>query len=142
VLLGRLALDDDKIGAGVKRVPTFYSWTTTDGDVLLPFFAGIGLAMVFGGIHCVAWSFQFPSHIERLLWRMSSLTITCVPALDLASAVLVGLGVDLGAGIITVAIVPYIVARIMLLVLPFMALRSLPIDAYQTVHWTTFIPHV
>jgi hypothetical protein len=36
----------------------------------------------------------------------------------------------------------YVVARVVLLVQAFMTLRSLPPGAYQTVHWTTFIPHI
>ncbi|KAF2737712.1 hypothetical protein EJ04DRAFT_520994 [Polyplosphaeria fusca] len=28
--------------------------------------------MVFGGIHCTAWNFQFPTPAERLLWRVTS----------------------------------------------------------------------
>jgi hypothetical protein len=34
------------------------------------------VTMVFGGIHCVAWSFAFPSPTEQLLWRISSIAIT------------------------------------------------------------------
>jgi hypothetical protein len=39
-------------------------------------------------------------------------------------------------------VVAYVVARITLLVLAFTSLRSLPPEAYQTVRWTTFIPHI
>lgn len=36
----------------------------------------------------------------------------------------------------------YLVARAILLVVAFIGLRSLPSTAYETVYWTTFIPHV
>ena len=36
----------------------------------------------------------------------------------------------------------YILARAVTLVLAFISLRDLPPGAYETVHWTTFIPHV
>jgi len=36
----------------------------------------------------------------------------------------------------------YIVARVTLLVLPFVDLKSLAPEVYKTVEWTTFIPHV
>jgi hypothetical protein len=39
-------------------------------------------------------------------------------------------------------LLPYIVRRVMLLVLPFLTLRALPPEAYQSVHWTEFIPHL
>jgi len=36
----------------------------------------------------------------------------------------------------------YILSRWVLLVLPFLCLRSLPPAAFHLVHWTSFIPHV
>ena len=36
----------------------------------------------------------------------------------------------------------YILARVFTLVLTFTSLRELPPGAFNTVHWTTFIPHV
>jgi len=153
LLLVRLAGDyDDKIGDGAKQVPTFYSGPTTDADASSAFYAGMVIASVFGGIHCVAWSFEFPSHTEQLLWRISSLTITCVPAFELVSLVIgmymedgninLNWAENLSIVIFTLVLIPYIIARFTLLVLPFMALQSLPPASYQTVQWTTFIPHV
>jgi hypothetical protein len=143
-----VGLDDDEIGVGAKRVPTFYSGRT-GSETISALVAGMVIAMVFGGIHCVAWSFQFPSHTEQLIWRISSLTITCVPPLELVCGVIAAFTEDrsnwarnLFLAIIILAIIPYIIARLTLLVLPFMALRSLSPASYQTVQWTTFIPHV
>jgi hypothetical protein len=36
----------------------------------------------------------------------------------------------------------YIIARIALLVLPFMALRALPPGAYVQLDWVSFLPHI
>jgi hypothetical protein len=36
----------------------------------------------------------------------------------------------------------YFLACGILLVVAFMSLMSLPSEAYQTVNWTTFIPHI
>ena len=36
----------------------------------------------------------------------------------------------------------YILARAVTLVLAFTSLRDLPPGAYETVYWTTFIPHI
>ncbi len=41
-----------------------------------------------------------------------------------------------------VAIFTYIVARIMLVILAFIQLRSLPPLAFHTIQWTTYIPHI
>uniref|UniRef100_A0A093V6L0 Uncharacterized protein n=1 Tax=Talaromyces marneffei PM1 TaxID=1077442 RepID=A0A093V6L0_TALMA len=41
------------------------------------FMAGlITAAITFGGLHCLAWNSHFPTPIERLLWRISSIYIT------------------------------------------------------------------
>lgn len=40
-----------------------------------------------------------------------------------------------------VAIV-YVAARLTLITLSFTSLKSLPFGAYQTVQWTTFVPHI
>jgi hypothetical protein len=138
---------DHEIKAGATQVPTFYSGITTASEYILPLSAGMAIAMVFGGIHCVAWSFQPPSHAEQLLWRISSLTITCIPALEFVSMVInanpSAMWIKrLSWVTVVLALILYIIARFMLLVLPFMALRSLSPDTYQTVQWTTFIPHV
>ena len=106
------------------------------------------VTMVFGGIHCIAWSFSFPSPTEQLLWRISSIAITGIPLavagilficdkLHYRNPVCIILGITLQ--LLTLL---YPVSRILLLVLSLSTLRSLPPSAYQTVQWTTFLPHV
>ena len=129
-----------------KRIPKFYSGKVTQCEFILAVSVGLTVATIFGSIHCAAWSFQFPSHTEQLLWRISSLIITCLPALVLVVTAIWDHS-DLNsqkfwAAIMMLAPFPYILARIILLILPFMALRSLEPDVYRTVEWTTFLPHV
>ena len=112
-------------------------------------FSGLVLVtMVFGGIHCIAWSFAFPSPTERLLWRMSSIAITAIPLafggiffiydqLDDDNPVETILSITL-----FLLFLLYPISRIVLLVLSLTTLRSLPPSAYQTVQWTTFLPHI
>ena len=85
------------------------------------------------------------------MWRISSVAITAVPVYI---PLMMGLGALLGNmvydkfGITVFYFGPlfggiiYIIARAVTLVLAFTSLRDLPPGAYQTVHWTTFIPHV
>ena len=40
------------------------------------------------------------------------------------------------------AVILYVIARAVTLVLAFTSLRDLPPGAFNTVHWTTFIPHI
>ena len=54
--------------------------------------------------------------------------------------------IDIIGGIAVFSIIPagilYILARVFTLVLASTSLRDLPPGAFDTVHWTTFIPHV
>ena len=106
------------------------------------------VTMVFGGIHCIAWSFAFPSSTEQLLWRISSIAITGIP-LAVAGIVFIHDQLVDGNPVKTIfnitgllLLILYPVSRILLLVLSLSTLRSLPPTAYQTVQWTTFLPHV
>jgi hypothetical protein len=76
------------------RVPTFYSGplgltSTLKGEEVFSlvhfreaWIAGateLGLALVFGSIHCIAWNFDFHTRIEKDLWRTAALMIVCAP---------------------------------------------------------------
>lgn len=103
----------------------------------------IVLSGSFGAIHCLGWNSHFPSHVEKISWRVAALTVTVtdvalmlvvichesIPEMPLAAC-----GIILGF--------LYICARVSLLVLAFLALRDLPSTAYQTPSWTDFIPHL
>jgi hypothetical protein len=62
------------------RVPTFDGSNEVDGlDGKILSFAGLVMTTVFGGIHCIAWFFAFPTSQEQVLWRMSAVAIIFVP---------------------------------------------------------------
>lgn len=131
---------------GDKRVPTFYNAMDIYDDVDMTVgHMSFGLAALFGAIHCIAWSFHFSSSTEQTLWHVASVVITVAPLL------LIFLGwfgwsdtkeIPLIRPMMVVLTVLYTIARVILLVLPLMLLRSLASGIYDTVHWTTFIPHI
>ncbi|KZP21799.1 hypothetical protein FIBSPDRAFT_739966 [Athelia psychrophila] len=136
-----------------KRVPTF--WAGNAGEyVWVGDTVALLVAMVFGAVHCIAWSSEFQSPLERQLWRLSAITIIAsIPAV-LVILLFVGrmaaecLDMDgnaisflLGALYTPVSII-YIAARLILIFLSFTSLRGLPISAYQSVQWTTVLPHI
>ncbi len=134
------------------------------------FLTMVCVGSLFGAFHCGAWSFYFPSHAEMVLWRVSSTAVliglfagshNCLE--DLVGFVnrewllkldriFKGPWEDtkpwakilnvISTLMLFVGIVAYIVARIMLIILAFLQLRSLPPFALCTVQWTTYIPHI
>ena len=130
------------------RVPRFWADNDSD-DVAIANLIVLGAGVCFGAIHCIAWAFSSPTYAELLIWRLSSIAMTSVPIyIPLMGFLSVWLGdiVSEIGRIIGISVLPagilYIIARAATLVLAFTSLRDLPHGAYETVHWTTFIPHV
>ena len=113
--------------------------------------------VVFGVIHCLAWHFTFPSHIEKIIWRASSLCVVSTCALTFISVFIYypfnGLMARMydpirlfGNTIVFVLVflipVIYPLARVTLLILAVSSLRSLPPSAFDTVRWIELIPHI
>ena len=150
-ILGFIAgLQDGGNLSSEDRVPRFWS-DDQSGDFIIADLIVLGVGVCFGVIHCIAWDFSFPTHTELLIWRISSITITAVPIyipLMLGLCLLL-FNMEFEKSSITVVYfgpltggILYILARVVTLVLAFTSLRDLPRGAYETVHWTTFIPHI
>ena len=134
------------------RVPRFWADSTSGKDLIIADMIVVGAGVCFGAIHCIAWHFSFPAHAELLMWRISSIAITALPIyipLMFGLAGLLGglLGLEKCAIIVfysapVIGGILYIIARAVTLVLAFMSLRELQPGAYETIHWTAFIPHI
>ena len=152
-VVGSIAgLQDENVNLSHEdRVPRFWA-DDQDGHFIVADLIVLGVGVCFGAIHCIAWVFPFPTHTDLLMWRISSVAITAVPIyipLTFFLGVLLGGMMSLEKSANTVFYsapliggIPYIIARVVTLVLAFKSLRDLPPGAYETVHWTTFIPHV
>ncbi|KAF9445897.1 hypothetical protein P691DRAFT_674730, partial [Macrolepiota fuliginosa MF-IS2] len=104
-------------------------------------------ATIFGCLHLIpTWTSHFPSYHESNLWQVSAFVITVQRLLMLSVRILWD-GRHSGVHEILFTIVTfcgglsYAISRIILIVLTFTSLQSLPPAAYQNVAWTTFIPH-
>ncbi|KAJ7852385.1 hypothetical protein B0H14DRAFT_3866109 [Mycena olivaceomarginata] len=108
-------------------IPAF--WSSHDEPPLETALAAMLVGIVFGAIHCAAWNVSFLSPAERILWRVSAVMVAGYPVL---LAILHGvLGVAL-----------YAMFRIVLIVLPLIALRSVDKGLLIDVDWTVYIPHL
>jgi len=142
----------DSLGDKSLRVPTFYSPNIDDYQDLIASALVLCVAIVFGAIHCIPWSFHFATLQEQWVWRTSAILVSGLP---ISYIPFVYLLFEMGdestwmefcgiftAGICAVMGFLYIVARIVLLVLPFVALRALPPGAYVQLNWVSFLPHI
>ena len=134
--------------SGEDRVPRLWANTVDDKEIAIADIIALGVAACFGAIHCISWGFSFPTHTELLIWRVSCVAITALPVYVPLGFLLGSWLSDMGFGktvlysIPTSGITLYILARAITFTLAFTSLRDLPPEAYETVHWTTFIPHV
>ncbi|KAF7984874.1 hypothetical protein HWV62_10855 [Athelia sp. TMB] len=138
------------------RVPTFWAGKPND-EVMFADIIVLLLAMVFGAVHCIAWFDSSQSHLEQQVWRASAIAIITAPAalvLAVCLAFLLAFLLDkvlsvsedlivivIGSLWVLLASV-YAAARLALIVVSFTSLSMLPVAAYQTVQWTTFVPHI
>ncbi|KAG2151496.1 hypothetical protein DEU56DRAFT_880215 [Suillus clintonianus] len=140
----------DAMSSSTLRVATFdgvcpFELTPRQSKALT--LAGYATGIIFSAIHCAAWFYVFPTYEEQLLWQTSAAAITI--GLCIALAVLLVLYKWIAARIDSVMFklifpvnVLYVIARITLFILMFTTLRDLPPDAYKTVSWSNFVPHL
>ncbi|TFK62326.1 hypothetical protein BDN72DRAFT_395797 [Pluteus cervinus] len=153
------------IEKGARHVPMFYAYIVSAEELLRVRLMSCGIGMIFGGIHFIAWDSHFPTHVELLLWRFSSLVVLVIPFfVGLFGVLLNDIDIDpkvnrglrrTGYGPVTQAVLKafrwvlytlgpilYILARISLIVQAFISLRDLQSDVFQNVAWTSYIPHL
>lgn len=58
-------------------------WQDYDQDLSRWLIVSNYAAVLFGGAHCFAWNFMFPTHAERWLWRIASVGTCVIPGIFL-----------------------------------------------------------
>jgi hypothetical protein len=101
--------------------------------------------MLFGGTHILAWNFHFPSNIEKLTWRISSLTIVGTGLLGVwgywsRHHRVIG-AVSHNRQLILWNWV-YLVVRMYLFVEVFLCFRKMEASVYDTVDWVQYVPTI
>ena len=142
----------DDFNPGDMKVPTFYSTSQGRFEEAFIFFMSV-VGVVFGGIHCAGWFFDFPSSEEAILWRVCSAVLTGIafllPLLISLSYVLLE-NLNLYDNrlkfflfpFFTIILLVYVVSRLLLIVEAFISLRYLTPGMLALVKWTSFIPHI
>ncbi len=112
----------------------------------------VALFMVFGAtygaIHVASWNIALPSDLELWLWRASSLYCLLfgliLNLIHIALFLLENKMAWTGPGdwLLPITLWVYFIVRVYMLVEVFLSLRSLPSSAYDSVHWSTFVPHI
>ncbi|KAK0501683.1 hypothetical protein EDD18DRAFT_744927 [Armillaria luteobubalina] len=149
---------DDLPPSKEEGVPRLWSGHENNLTLFYVVTSGGLFGTIFGAIHCAAWNSHFPTSIERILWRVSSLYIALIPApvviLTFTAEKLADhFGLDVpgqdnfwfghGYRLLWMLLYSvYIVARAFLLLEPFLAMRSFSYGAYEDISWTDFLPHV
>jgi hypothetical protein len=145
------------LGDKSLRVPTFYSsYNDDDHNEDKPTRPTVCVATIFGAIHCIAWSFHFATLQEQWVWRISAIVVSTLPISFILCAFIIKVlyaeesnaiwkkfCLKFFALLLVVLIAPlYLIARTALFVLPFIALRALPLGAYVQLDWVSFLPHI
>ena len=114
----------------------------TLGVTVLP-----AVGVLFGGVHCFAWQFPFPTKYEATLWKVCAIYCTVYPVviagcISLRESIELHLGRRVYIWSVIFSVAGYVVCRIILLVLTFTCLRSPIPGIYEATNWTRFLPHV
>lgn len=130
----------------VFKVPSL-----TGPGFTLPAYAVVG-ALVFGGIHILAWNFTFPTPMERLLWRICSCITAGLPSVAFLILqpilYLEDMGesqrwfsVGMSLSVMALSTIIYGLARLFIMVEAFRSLCFLPAQAFVST-WAADVPHI
>ncbi|KAF9440758.1 hypothetical protein P691DRAFT_686558 [Macrolepiota fuliginosa MF-IS2] len=124
--------------------PAFYASQFDSCKVCVPFCL---IATGFGCLHLIpVWTSGSPYYLEKVLWQISTSVIIIQPVLMLGGRLLsINLSSRLCSALVRVVFIGglgYVIAHVILIVLALTSLRNLPPGAYQSITWTTFIPHL
>ncbi|TFK61787.1 hypothetical protein BDN72DRAFT_721898, partial [Pluteus cervinus] len=126
---------------GARHVPMFYGYYTSAEDLLRIRLMACLIGMILGAIHFIPWNSHFPTHVELVLWRSSSLLLFhfCLPKWGaVPTAILKAIRWVL----YVLGPILYVLARVSLIIQAFISLRGLQPDVFQNVTWTSYIPHL
>ncbi|KAK0102293.1 hypothetical protein ONS95_005916 [Cadophora gregata] len=135
------------------------SWSTDIGhDMSIEKSLHFLFNLLYGGGHLAAWaSSSFPTPVEQWIWRVSAIVLTLMPLWGLmwvgwwkAVRTKWKIFYPVRNGDLDIVVAPfffllmlvYAVGRSFLLVESLISLRMLPKEAFKTVEWSEYLPHI
>jgi len=113
-----------------------------------PFYEWIAIAVspvLYGVIHFLAWNDHFPTPLERVLWRVSSVVVTFSGIVGIPLTIALSAfpsGQLLGWAPLILTPTTHVVSSGFLIVESFRQLFFLEPAAYQLPSWTNYWPHL
>jgi hypothetical protein len=107
------------------------------------------VAIVYGGMHLLAWQYHFQTQAESTLWRIASLITAASGIVLRAQHAFLLWEPSEEAGVVWVlrllmiccSILVLVVARSFLVIESFRALPNSPVSVYDIPKWTIYLPH-
>ena len=133
-------------------VPGSFSNKSPNKELLVPIAAAIS-PILYGPIHFLAWNGHFPTPLERLLWRVSSIVVTCSGLVGFCVLFFImmlsrlskfRLRLDVVANTMFTTVIPaiHIPASAFLIIESLRQLAFLDSTAYEVPSWTNYWPHI
>jgi len=103
-----------------------------------------GALIVFGGLHLLAWNYEFPTPVERRLWQASAIvTMATVPTMELFDRAIECASFDgrIANILHSILLCMLVAARLFILVEIIRSLAFQPSETFRTT-WAANVPHV
>ena len=145
------------VGLGANQLSTSSIEMPKDLGEFVVMIVGCISPALYGLLHLLAWSGKFPTPVELILWRISTIAVT-------ASGIIAGIGLFIFLSLVkipsvkkqqkeqifqyllipflSVVLLFYVLARCFMIVEAFRQLLCLPDDAYIVASWSKYIPQI
>jgi len=107
------------------------------------------LISIYGAVHAGAWNAHFPTPAEQTLWRVAACSVASGGLILMLCTVVYE---DIPDFLVPPRLPPLLLggcvfvmlslSRVFLVVEAFVSLRSVPVEAYDSISWVNALPHI